>query len=155
LPGHRVRVFVNTSSTFMKKAITAAAGSLAFATLAGFATAPARAEVAIIVSAHSSLAPQVAQVCQAFLGKVKSPTPINFNEKSPLRDEFFAKACKKDPVQVQAMWGKLIFTGTGTPPAEVDSSAAMKKAIAADPNAVGYIDKKDLDASVKLIATAN
>jgi hypothetical protein len=136
----------------MKKAITAAAGALAFAALA---TAPSRAEVAIIVSAHSSQAPQVPQVCQAFLGKVKSPTPINLGEKNPLRDEFFAKACKKDPVQVQAMWGKLIFTGTGTPPAEVDSAAAMKKAVAADPNAVGYIDKKDADASVKVIATAN
>jgi hypothetical protein len=136
----------------MNKATTPAAGALALAMLCA---APARAEIGIIVSAHSSLAPQVAQVCQAFLGKVKSPTPITFNEKSPLRDEFFAKACKKDPAQVQAMWGKLIFTGTGTPPAEVDSSAAMKKAVAADPNAVGYIDKKDADASVKVIATAN
>jgi hypothetical protein len=139
----------------MKKAITTAAGRLAAATFAVLAGAPAHAEVAIIVSAHSSQAPQVAQVCQAFLGKVKSPTPINLNEKNPLRDEFFARACKKDPVQVQAMWGKLIFTGTGTPPAEVDSAAAMKKAVAADPNAVGYIDKKDLDATVKVVATAN
>jgi hypothetical protein len=139
----------------MKKATSAAAGALAIAAFATFATAPARAEIGIIVSAHSTQAPQVAQVCQAFLGKVKSPTPINLGEKNPLRDEFFAKACKKDPVQVQAMWGKLIFTGTGTPPAEVDSSAAMKKAVAADPNAVGYIDKKDIDASVKVIATAN
>jgi hypothetical protein len=97
----------------------------------------------------------VTQVCQAFLGKIKSPTPINLTEKNPLRDEFFAKACKKDPVQVQAMWGKLIFTGTGTPPAEVDSGAAMRKAVAADPNAVGYIDRKDVDATVKVIATAN
>ncbi|MFC5547226.1 hypothetical protein [Massilia aerilata] len=139
----------------MKKAINTAAGALAAAGFAALAAAPAQAEVAIIVSAHSSQAPQVAQVCQAFLGKVKSPTPINLNEKNPLRDEFFAKACRKDPVQVQAMWGKLIFTGTGTPPAEVDSAAAMKKAVAADPNAVGYIDKKDLDASVKVVATAN
>lgn len=139
----------------MKTAINTAAGALAVAGFAALAAAPAQAEVAIIVSAHSSQAPQVAQVCQAFLGKVKSPAPINLNEKNPLRDEFFAKACKKDPVQVQAMWGKLIFTGTGTPPAEVDSAAAMKKAVAADPNAVGYIDKKDADASIKVVATAN
>jgi len=136
----------------MNKAILAATGALAAALLAA---PPARAEIDIIVSAHSTQTPQVAQVCQAFLGKVKSPTPINLNEKNPLRDEFFAKACKKDPAQVQAVWGKLIFTGTGTPPAEVDSGAAMKKAVAADPNAVGYIDKKDADASVKVIATAN
>jgi len=136
----------------MKKVKPAAASAVAFA---AFALAPAHAEISIIVSSHSTLAPPVPQVCQAFLGKIKSPTPINLTEKNPLRDEFFSKACKKDPAQVQAVWGKLIFTGTGTPPAEVDSGAAMKKAVAADPNAVGYIDKKDVDASVKVIATAN
>jgi hypothetical protein len=136
----------------MNKRYTAGLPALA---LALFAAAPAQAEIGIIVSAHSALAPQVAQVCQAYLGKVKSPTPVNFNEKNPLRDEFYAKACKKDPAQVQSIWGKLIFTGTGTPPAEVGSAAAMKKAVAADPNTVGYIDKKDADDSVKVIATAN
>jgi len=140
----------------MKNAIPAgpaAGAALLAATL--LATAPAHAEIGIIVSAHSTQAPQVAQVCQAFLGKIKTPTPVNFNEKSSLRDEFYAKACKKDPAQVAATWSKLILTGTGTPPSEVDSATAMKKAVAADPNAVGYIDKKDADASVKIIATAN
>ncbi|HWJ93608.1 MAG TPA: hypothetical protein VNT33_02730 [Telluria sp.] len=135
----------------MNKSFAAGLSGLAVAMLA---CVPARAEVVIIVSSHASQAPQVAQVCQAFLGKTKSPTPINFNEKNALRDEFYAKACKKDPAQVQSIWGKLIFTGTGTPPAEVDSAAAMKKAVAADPNAVGYLDKKDLDASVKAVASA-
>lgn len=132
----------------MKKRYAAGLPALAFAALAA---APAQAEIVIIVSAQAQ-APQVAQVCQAFLGKLKAPTPVNFNEKNPLRDEFYSKACKKDPAQVQAMLGKLLFTGTGTPPAEVDSAAAMKKAIAADPRAVGYVDRKDLDATVKAIA---
>jgi hypothetical protein len=136
----------------MKKATTAGAALAGAALLFG---APARAEIDIIVSTHSSQAPQVAQVCQAYLGKIKMPTPINFNEKNPLRDEFYSKACKKDPAQVLATWSKLILTGTGTPPAEVDSGAAMKKAVAADPNAVGYIDHKDVDASVKVVGTAN
>jgi hypothetical protein len=140
----------------MKKAIQAgSAARAAIVAAALLGTLSARAEIGIIVSAHSTQAPQVAQVCQAFLGKIKSPTAVNFNEKSALRDEFYAKACKKDPAQVAATWSKLILTGTGTPPSEVDSAAAMKKAVAADPNAVGYIDKKDADASVKIIATAN
>jgi hypothetical protein len=136
----------------MQKRVAAGLSGLALAMLA---VAPARAEIVIIVSSHASQSPQVGQVCQAYLGKTKAPTPLNFNEKNPLRDEFYAKACKKDPAQVQAIWGKLLFTGTGTPPTEVDSAAAMKKAVAADPNAVGYLDKKDLDASVKAVASAN
>ena len=143
----------------MKKAILARPAALAGAGLALVATllaAPmAHAEIGIIVSSKAANAPQLAQVCQAYLGKIKAPTPVNFNEKNPLRDEFYAKACKKEPAQVLATWSKLILTGTGTPPSEVDSATAMKKAVAADPNAVGYIDKKDADASVKIIATAN
>lgn len=136
----------------MKKTFAAALPALALALLA---SAPARAEVVIIVSSHASQSPQVTQVCQAFLGKIKAPTPVSFGEKNPLRDEFYAKACKKEPAQVQSILGKLLFTGTGTPPAEVDSAAAMKKAVAADANAVGYLDKKDLDGSVKAVASVN
>lgn len=140
----------------MKKPITAGPAALAGAVLATLLAAPAaRAEIGIIVSAHAANPPQLAQVCQAYLGKIKTPTPINFSEKNPLRDEFYAKACNKTPAQVLAMWSKLILTGTGTPPAEVDGAAAMKKAVAADPNAVGYINKKDLDPSVTIIATPN
>ena len=115
----------------------------------------AQAEVAMIVAANSTLAPPVEQICQVYLGKLKTPTPVTLSEQNPVRDEFYSKACKKDPAQVRAIWGKLIFTGTGTPPKEVASGADMKKAIAANPASVGYIDKKDVDASVKVIATAN
>jgi hypothetical protein len=123
--------------------------------LAALLAAPASAEVVLIVSAHSSLAPSVEQVCQAFLGKIKTPTPINLSEKNPLRDEFYGKACKKDAAQVRAIWGKLIFTGTGTPPKEVESGGEMRKSVAADPASIGYLDKKDVDATVKIVATAN
>ena len=137
----------------MKMHTAAALPCLALALAAG---APAaRADVVMIVSAHSALAPSVEQVCQVFLGKIKTPTPITLSEQNPVRDEFYSKACRKDPAQVRAIWGKLIFTGTGTPPKEVASSGDMKKSVAADPNSVGYIDKKDVDASVKVIATAN
>jgi hypothetical protein len=120
------------------------------------AAAPiARAEVVMIVSAQSALTPSVEQVCQVFLGKIKTPKGITLAEQQPVRDEFYSKACKKDAAQVRSMWGKLIFTGTGTPPKEVASGAEMKKAVAADPNSVGFLDKKDLDASIKVIATAN
>ena len=123
--------------------------------LALCAASAVQAEVVIITSANATAAPSIEQVCQVFLGKLKSPTPITLAEQNPTRDEFYAKACKKDPAQVRAMWGKLIFTGTGTPPKEVASSADMKKAVAANPASVGYLDKKDVDASVKVIAALN
>jgi hypothetical protein len=61
----------------MKKVLPAAATAVA---CMAFALAPAHAEISIIVSSHSTLAPAVPQVCQAFLGKIKSPTPINLSD---------------------------------------------------------------------------
>jgi hypothetical protein len=115
----------------------------------------ASADVVIIVAARSSLAPSVEQVCQVFLGKTNTPMAISFTDKSATRDEFYTKACKKTPAQVRAMWGKLLFTGTGTPPDTVETSADMKRAIAGNSERVGYIDKRDVDASVKILADLN
>jgi hypothetical protein len=117
--------------------------------------AEARGEVVVIVSAQSPQVPPVDKVCQVFLGKLKTPRPISMLEPAATRDEFYSKICKRDPAQVRAIWGKLIFTGSGTAPREVASADEMKKAVAADPNSVGYLDRKDVDASVKVIATAN
>ncbi|MBC7860870.1 MAG: hypothetical protein H7Z39_19275 [Burkholderiaceae bacterium] len=130
--------------------------SLQLAVLAAaMSGAGAHAEVVVIVSSKSTLAPSVEQVCQSFLGKIKNPVPITLNEKNATRDEFYSKSCNKDPAQVRSIWAKLIFTGGGTPPKEVENDKDMKKLVAADPQSIGYIDKKNLDASVKMIGAGN
>jgi hypothetical protein len=134
----------------MKQKTFAGGSALLLAALA----MPARAELVVIVSAKAN-APANELICQAYLGKTKQPVPVNLPEKNPVRDQFYAKACHKDPAQVRSIWSKLIFTGGGTPPQEVDSEQDMKKTVAADPSRIGYIDKKDVDASVKIIATLN
>ena len=53
------------------------------------------------------------------------------------------------------MWSRLAFTGQGQPPKELADAEAVKKAVAADPKAVGYIDKADVDASVKVVLVLN
>lgn len=116
---------------------------------------PAQAELVVIVSAKASTPPSVEQVCQAYLGKTKTPEPVNMPEKNALRDDFHNKACHKDPAQVRSIWSKLIFTGGGTPPKEAENENELKKMVASDPNRVGYIDKKDADATVKVIAAFN
>ncbi|SDD77089.1 hypothetical protein SAMN05428966_105342 [Massilia sp. PDC64] len=56
--------------------------------------------------------------------------------------------------QVKALWSKLVFTGKATMPKEVGSSADVRKAVAANPKAIGYIEKSAVDATVKVIYTA-
>jgi hypothetical protein len=61
------------------------------------------------------------------------------------------KATGRDAAQVKAVWSRLIFTGQGQPPKELADAAAVKKAVAADPKMVGYIDKSQVDAAVKVV----
>lgn len=119
------------------------------------ACAPALAEVVVIVNpkaAEGSLSHD--QVAQYFLGKSTSMTPIDQPESAAIRSEFYKKVTDKEPSQVKALWSKLVFTGKATMPKEVADSAAVKKAVAADPKAIGYIEKSALDASVKAVFTA-
>jgi hypothetical protein len=81
--------------------------------------------------------------------------PIDLPASNPLRESFYKKATDRDSAQIKAVWSRLLFTGQGQPPKELADAAAVKKAVAADPKAIGYIDKNDLDASVKVVALLN
>jgi len=68
-----------------------------------------------------------------------------------VRAQFYTQVAGKDEAQVKAIWSKLVFTGKATPPKELASSADVVKAVAADPNAIGYIEKAAVDGSVKVV----
>ena len=132
----------------MKKFLIAACLSTAFTAL------PALAEVVVVVNpkaAESALTKD--QVAQFFLGKSTSMTPIDQPDNAPVRAEFYKKVADKDAAQAKALWSKLVFTGKATMPKEVADHAAVKAAVAANPKAIGYIDKSAVDASVKVVLT--
>lgn len=91
------------------------------------------------------------QAAQFFLGKSPMFIPVDLPENSPLRAQFYQKVTGKEAGEVSAIWARLVFTGKAAAPRVVRSSADMKKAVAADPNAIGYIEKSALDGSVKAI----
>lgn len=118
------------------------------------AAIPSFAEVVVVVGAKSAAATMTnEQVAQYFLGKSTAMTPIDQADGSPLRNEFYKKVADKEAAQAKALWSKLVFTGKATMPREVASSADVKKALAADPKAIGYIEKSAVDASVKVVLT--
>ena len=92
------------------------------------------------------------QAAQFFIGKSSLFTPVEHTD-GALRNEFYQKVLGKDSTQVKSIWSKLVFTGKGTAPKEYGSSAEVKKAVAADPQAIGYIEKSAVDDSVKVILT--
>ena len=134
----------------MMKAIVLAAAAWAMV-----ASVPALADVVVVVNPKSAGGAMTEeQVAQFFLGKSTAMTPIDQPESAPIRAEFYKKVTDKEPSQAKALWSKLVFTGKATLPKEVAGSAEVKKAVAADPKAIGYIEKSAVDASVKVVLTA-
>jgi len=121
-------------------------------------TANANADVVVVVSAKSHITNLTAdQTAKIFLGKTSSfpdnsaAIPIDQPVGSDIRDEFYSKVVRKNPSQLAAYWAKIIFTGDGHPPEMLDGSTAVRKAVASNPNAIGYIDKRSVNRSVRVI----
>ncbi|WP_440964231.1 hypothetical protein ACL58G_30530 [Massilia sp. GER05] len=115
---------------------------------------PAIADVVVVVNPKAADASMTKdQIAQYFLGKSGAMSPIDQPESAPVRAEFYKKVTDKDGSQVKALWSKLVFTGKATMPKEAADSAAVKKLVASDPKAIGYIEKSAVDASVKVIYT--
>ena len=114
------------------------------------------AEIAVIVNPKNPATRMFSeQAGQFFIGKSTLFTPVEHSEGAAIRNEFNTKVLGKDSAQVKAIWSKLVFTGKGTAPKEYASSAEVKKAVAADVSAIGYIEKSAVDDSVKVILTVN
>ena len=68
---------------------------------------------------------------------------------SPLHATFLKQMVRKSAQQYTTYWKKSLFTGTGLPPKVFADDAEIKKAVAAQPGAIGYILASALDGSVK------
>jgi ABC-type phosphate transport system substrate-binding protein len=114
--------------------------------------------VAVVAPTNPVAALSQQQVADIFLGKSSrfpngdSATPVDQREGSAVRDEFYARFTGKSPAQIKAFWSKIIFTGRGRPPRAVANSAEAKKLLATNPHAIAYIERRDVDSSVKVVA---
>lgn len=129
--------------------------------LAGFALG-AQAQVAVVVNPKSAAATMTAdQVASIFLGKTSTlpsgatAAAADQAEGSAVREQFYTKVAGKQSAQVKAAWSRLVFSGKATPPKELGSSAEVKKFVAANPDAIGYIEKSAVDGSVKVVLTVD
>lgn len=116
------------------------------------------ADVVVVVSATSTVTalsqPQIAAIFlgnNARLPNGEQAEPLDQAEGSGTRDEFYVKFTGKSAAQMKAHWSKIIFTGRGQPPKELPLSADVKKQLAANPNAIGYIEKTVVDATVRVV----
>ncbi|MFD2190997.1 hypothetical protein [Pistricoccus aurantiacus] len=55
------------------------------------------------------------------------------------------------PHQLQMAWDRVVFSGTGQAPSQVDTEAEMLEQVASTPGGMGYLEKKYLDDRVNVI----
>jgi hypothetical protein len=123
---------------------------LVFAAALSFVSAAYAGDVVVVMAAGAT-APSKDVIANVYLGRSNELKPLDLPESSPARQYFYKKATDRDAAQVKAVWSRITFTGQGKPPKELADAAAVKKAVAADPKAIGYILKSDVDTTVKVI----
>ncbi|MBB5204678.1 hypothetical protein HNQ51_001992 [Inhella inkyongensis] len=120
-----------------------------------FAT-QASAQVVVIVNPKSEVKLTAEQVASLYMGRSTSlpggiSQPVDLPEANAAREQFYSKAAGKTGAQVKATWARLAFSGKATPPKELATAADIKKFVAANVDAIGYIDKSAVDSSVKVV----
>ncbi|WP_027671661.1 phosphate ABC transporter substrate-binding protein [Rheinheimera baltica] len=84
-----------------------------------------------------------------------SVVPLNLSDANALRASFDEKAMGRSSSQIKAYWSKLVFTGKGTPPKEVNTEEEMVKLVSNNPNLLGYVSSGTDVSSVKVLLNIN
>jgi ABC-type phosphate transport system substrate-binding protein len=126
--------------------------SFVTAVLLSAAAFAAQAQI-VVIGNPASGALTKDEVADLFLGKNQSLTPIDQQDGSPVYADFYKKATGRDVAQIKSTWSRIVFSGKGQAPKQLPDSAAVKKAVAADPKAVGYVEKAAVDGTVKVVLT--
>ncbi|WP_341874733.1 phosphate ABC transporter substrate-binding protein [Pseudoalteromonas xiamenensis] len=117
------------------------------------------AEVAVIVHPSNNVALDKAEIERIFLGKSKAfssgetAIPTNLAAGAATRSEFEDKVLGRTSAQVNAYWAKLVFTGKGTKPKELDSDGQVTEFVAGNVGAIAYVAASSVTGNVKVVAT--
>ena len=121
-------------------------------------SAPIYAGTAVIINANNNSGIDIDTVKKIYLGKVKAfpdgsrAIPLTFEQGNNIRDAFNNNVLGKSESQYSAFWSKLVFTGKGVPPKEVDNDAAVIELVSQNPSVIGYVDKASVTDAVKVIS---
>ncbi|MBI5150184.1 MAG: hypothetical protein HZA28_05385 [Candidatus Omnitrophica bacterium] len=77
--------------------------------------------------------------------------PVDLTVSDSVRQEFSEGILKKSPHEVEEYWIAESLTGGKSAPEIVTDSVLVKKRVAADAGALGYIDRTQADATVKIV----
>lgn len=115
-------------------------------------------DVVMIVNKANVNAVDKALVAKIYTGETKywpdNTGPIfavDQGEENPIRSDFYSSMLGKSAANMKALWAQNIFSGKGLPPKVVDPDAEVKKLVAANKNAIGYIRAASADDTIKVV----
>lgn len=72
-------------------------------------------------------------------------------DEDPLHKKFCKQKLDVFPHQLRRGWNRLVFSGTGQAPTQLENEMDMLKHVSETPGSVGYLSGKDLTSAVKLL----
>ncbi len=133
--------------------------ALPFAASAFLACRTVRAadEVVVILNRDNTQAIDRDFVVRVYTGTLKgwpdgSPVfALDQAEDSEARQTFCTTVLGRSVANVRAVWSQNIFTGKGFPPRVISGDAEMKRLVATNRNAIGYIRASQVDSTVRVL----
>lgn len=116
------------------------------------------AAVVVIVAADSPVHTlSREQVESIFLGRDmllpdgSRARPVSQPRGSEARVHFLSRILERSESQYRSQWARLVFTGRGRAPAELADSRAVVEHVAQNAGAIGYVQRRALDDSVRVV----
>lgn len=70
-------------------------------------------------------------------------------DQDPVHEDFVKGKLHLFPYQLRQIWNRLVFSGTGVAPVQLENQAQILEAVAEDPYAIGYVNGGELPDTVK------
>jgi ABC-type phosphate transport system substrate-binding protein len=78
-------------------------------------------------------------------------TPVNLPPGNAIRESFLRDFLAQDEDKYSGYWTVRRYVGKGTPPKELNSSAAVIEYVSKTEGAIGYVDSAEATAGVKVL----
>jgi len=114
-------------------------------------------DVVVIVNKANDNSVDKALVAKIYTGESKvwagggAINAIDLTDDNPGRASFANDFVGKSPGSLKSLWTQNVFTGKAVPPKAMASDEDVKKAVAANKGAIGYIKASSADDTVKVV----
>lgn len=99
------------------------------------------------------------QVINIYMGRQKKLTdkyfalPLDLNNSNKFKKKFYKVLLNKELPEINSYWARLIFSGQGSPPRQMDSYDDIRHTVLNNLGAIGYLPESELTNKLKRVYT--